>query len=183
MQVTVISPEASMFDGEADAVVAPAFDGQVGILPNHAPFMTLLGEGTLTVRQARTLSAASPYVAGSSRWSTTGSAWSPNTFKENLMRRSLCGGLLVAAARGAGRERSAAQETGTPMFKAPYRAFTNHEFGASFSDPGEGVELRARGLLRLRHAAPTISASAPASPIPTAVTCRILLGGDFRTRV
>ena len=52
MQVTVISPEASMFDGEADAVVAPAFDGEVGILPNHAPFMTLLGEGTLTVRSA-----------------------------------------------------------------------------------------------------------------------------------
>ncbi len=56
MQVTVISPEASMFDGDADAVVAPAFDGQVGILPNHAPFMTLLGEGTLTVRRAGTAS-------------------------------------------------------------------------------------------------------------------------------
>ena len=56
MQVTVISPEASMFDGEADAIVAPAFDGQVGILPNHAPFMTLLGEGTLTVRRAGTAS-------------------------------------------------------------------------------------------------------------------------------
>ena len=56
MQVTVISPEASMFDGEADAVVAPAFDGQVGILPNHAPFMTLLGEGTLTVRMAEAVS-------------------------------------------------------------------------------------------------------------------------------
>ena len=55
MQVTVISPEAAMFDGEADAVVAPAFDGEVGILPNHAPFMTLLGEGTLTVRQASTV--------------------------------------------------------------------------------------------------------------------------------
>lgn len=41
-----------MFDGEADAVIAPAFDGEVGILPNHAPFMTLLGEGTLTVRRA-----------------------------------------------------------------------------------------------------------------------------------
>jgi F-type H+-transporting ATPase subunit epsilon len=52
MQVTVISPDASMFDGEADAIVAPAFDGEVGILPNHAPFMTLLGEGTLTVRRA-----------------------------------------------------------------------------------------------------------------------------------
>jgi F-type H+-transporting ATPase subunit epsilon len=56
MQVTVISPEASMFDGEADAIIAPAFDGQVGILPNHAPFMTLLGEGTLTVRRAEAVS-------------------------------------------------------------------------------------------------------------------------------
>ena len=44
-----------MFDGEADVVVAPAFDGEVGILPNHAPFMTLLGEGTLTVRRADTV--------------------------------------------------------------------------------------------------------------------------------
>ena len=45
-----------MFDGEADAVVEPAFDGEVGILPNHAPFMTLLGEGTLVVRRADTVS-------------------------------------------------------------------------------------------------------------------------------
>lgn len=52
MRVTVISPERSLFDGDADAVVAPAFDGLVGILPHHAPFLTLLGTGTLTVRQA-----------------------------------------------------------------------------------------------------------------------------------
>jgi F-type H+-transporting ATPase subunit epsilon len=50
MQVTVIGPEASVFQGEADAVMAPAYDGQVGILPNHAPFMTLLGRGVLTVK-------------------------------------------------------------------------------------------------------------------------------------
>ena len=51
MHVTVISPERALFDGPADAVVAPAFDGLVGILPHHAPFLTLLGSGTLTVRQ------------------------------------------------------------------------------------------------------------------------------------
>ena len=51
MHVTVISPERALFDGEADAVVAPAFDGLVGILPHHAPLLTLLGAGTLTVRQ------------------------------------------------------------------------------------------------------------------------------------
>jgi F-type H+-transporting ATPase subunit epsilon len=48
MRVTVISPERCVFEGEADAVVAPAFDGEVGILPRHAPFVTLLGEGRLT---------------------------------------------------------------------------------------------------------------------------------------
>jgi F-type H+-transporting ATPase subunit epsilon len=51
MRVVVISPEQSVFDGEADSIVAPAFDGEVGILPRHAPFMTLLGDGILTVRQ------------------------------------------------------------------------------------------------------------------------------------
>ncbi|HKW40405.1 MAG TPA: ATP synthase F1 subunit epsilon [Gemmatimonadales bacterium] len=51
MHVTVVSPERGVFDGAADAVVAPAYDGQVGILPRHAPFLTLLGAGALTVRQ------------------------------------------------------------------------------------------------------------------------------------
>lgn len=54
MQVTVIGPEASVFQGEADSVIAPAYDGQVGILTNHAPLMTLLGKGTLTVKQGAT---------------------------------------------------------------------------------------------------------------------------------
>jgi F-type H+-transporting ATPase subunit epsilon len=49
MRVTVISPEAAIFDGEADAVTAPAYDGQVGILPRHAPFTTLLGRGPLVI--------------------------------------------------------------------------------------------------------------------------------------
>jgi F-type H+-transporting ATPase subunit epsilon len=56
MHVTVVSPERGVFDGAADAVVAPAFDGQVGILPRHAPFLTLLGAGVLRVRQGRTSS-------------------------------------------------------------------------------------------------------------------------------
>ena len=51
MKVTVISPERTLFDGEAESLVAPAFDGLVGILPGHAPFLTLLGEGHLRVRQ------------------------------------------------------------------------------------------------------------------------------------
>lgn len=52
MRVLVIGPERAVFDGEADAVTAPAFDGQVGILPRHAPFMTLLGQGVLAIRRS-----------------------------------------------------------------------------------------------------------------------------------
>ncbi len=51
MQVLVISPERTVFQGEAESLVAPTYDGQVGILSRHAPFMTLLGTGTLTIRE------------------------------------------------------------------------------------------------------------------------------------
>jgi F-type H+-transporting ATPase subunit epsilon len=50
MRVTVLAPERPLYEGEAVAVVAPAYDGQVGILPQHAAFLTLLGEGMLSVQ-------------------------------------------------------------------------------------------------------------------------------------
>jgi F-type H+-transporting ATPase subunit epsilon len=49
LKVSVISPEATLFEGEAPSVTAPAFDGQVGILPSHAPMVTTLGKGVLRV--------------------------------------------------------------------------------------------------------------------------------------
>lgn len=54
MRVLVISPERAVFDGEAESVVATTYDGQVGILSRHAPFMALLGEGPLVVRHGAT---------------------------------------------------------------------------------------------------------------------------------
>ena len=52
MHITVISPAKAVYDGDAAAVTAPAYDGLVGILPRHAPFVTLLGDGPLTIRAA-----------------------------------------------------------------------------------------------------------------------------------
>ena len=49
LKVSVISPEATLFEGEAPSLVAPAFDGEVGILPSHAPMVTTLGKGTLRI--------------------------------------------------------------------------------------------------------------------------------------
>ena len=47
LKVSVISPEKTLFDGSVESLVAPAFDGEVGILPGHAPMVTLLGKGVL----------------------------------------------------------------------------------------------------------------------------------------
>jgi F-type H+-transporting ATPase subunit epsilon len=47
LKVTVISPESVLFEGETDSVVAPAYDGEIGILTGHAPLMALLGTGEL----------------------------------------------------------------------------------------------------------------------------------------
>ena len=47
LKVSVISPERVLFEGTARGVIAPAFDGEMGIMPMHAPLMTLLGKGTL----------------------------------------------------------------------------------------------------------------------------------------
>lgn len=52
LKVSVISPERVLYEGTARGVIAPAFDGEIGILPMHAPLMTLLGRGTLRVDTA-----------------------------------------------------------------------------------------------------------------------------------
>jgi F-type H+-transporting ATPase subunit epsilon len=49
LKVRVVSPAAVVFEGEARSVNLPAWDGQVGILPGHAPMLTLLGGGALEV--------------------------------------------------------------------------------------------------------------------------------------
>jgi F-type H+-transporting ATPase subunit epsilon len=54
LKVSVIAPESVLFEGEADSVVAPAYDGEVGILTGHAPLMALLGAGELRLGSGST---------------------------------------------------------------------------------------------------------------------------------
>jgi F-type H+-transporting ATPase subunit epsilon len=49
LHCSVITPEQSVLDADATAVVMPAHDGQVGILHNRAPLLTELGTGVLRV--------------------------------------------------------------------------------------------------------------------------------------
>ncbi len=106
------------------------------------------------------------------------------------MHRKICGGILAFALLAGAAGTSVAQETGTPIFKAPYRAFTSHEFGASFSDPGEGVSFALEGFYRYGRGANDFSVRGGFADLNDNVNgvkitsgTRILLGGDFRTQV
>jgi len=46
---TAVTPEGTMLDAEAVSAVFPAYDGEKGVLPNHAPLLTKLGIGVLRV--------------------------------------------------------------------------------------------------------------------------------------
>lgn len=49
IQCSVITPEEQVFQAAATAVVIPAHDGEIGILPDRAPLLCELGAGALRI--------------------------------------------------------------------------------------------------------------------------------------
>ncbi|MEU9886568.1 F0F1 ATP synthase subunit epsilon [Sphaerisporangium sp. NPDC051017] len=45
LRIGVVSPEREIWSGEADMVIAKTVDGEIGIMPNHAPVLGVLVEG------------------------------------------------------------------------------------------------------------------------------------------
>jgi F-type H+-transporting ATPase subunit epsilon len=46
----VVSQDRIVYSGNADMVVLPGADGEMGILPNHSPLLTVLQFGVVTVK-------------------------------------------------------------------------------------------------------------------------------------
>ena len=51
IRLDIVTPERVIYSGEVDVLIAPGIEGQLGILPHHAPLMTMLQAGELTVRK------------------------------------------------------------------------------------------------------------------------------------
>ena len=98
------------------------------------------------------------------------------------MRRSICGGIVALALLAIPVVPAVGQETGTPVFRAPYRAFDRHEFGASMSDPGEGAGLALEGSYRFGKNANDFGIRAGVAD-SDADDNTFVIGGDFRTQV
>ncbi len=54
LRVEVVTATGSTFSGDADEVIAPGGDGQLGILPHHAPLLTTLKIGALHIKRRGT---------------------------------------------------------------------------------------------------------------------------------
>ena len=50
MHVEVVTAERELYNGEADIVIAPGTEGELGILPRHAALLTTLKVGEMLIR-------------------------------------------------------------------------------------------------------------------------------------
>ncbi len=53
IQLVIVSPERQLLSGSVTSVQLPGANGELGILPGHAPLMTELGIGELTYRHGQ----------------------------------------------------------------------------------------------------------------------------------
>lgn len=49
LNFSLVSPARELFAGEVDHVIAPGTEGDFGVLPKHAPFMSTLKNGVVRV--------------------------------------------------------------------------------------------------------------------------------------
>jgi F-type H+-transporting ATPase subunit epsilon len=50
LHLEIVTPERRAFVGDVDEVIVPGSEGEMGILPHHAPLISLLGHGVLRFR-------------------------------------------------------------------------------------------------------------------------------------
>ena len=50
IKLEIVTPERLVFDETVDGVTLPGSDGELGVLPHHAPLVSTLGIGELKIR-------------------------------------------------------------------------------------------------------------------------------------
>ena len=51
IQLEIVTPERLAYSDEVDSVVLPGSEGELGVLPHHAPLVSMLGVGELRIRK------------------------------------------------------------------------------------------------------------------------------------
>jgi F-type H+-transporting ATPase subunit epsilon len=53
IQVSLVTPDGSAFEGEAEMLIVPGADGEIGVLARHAPLVAMLKAGSTRVHLRR----------------------------------------------------------------------------------------------------------------------------------
>jgi len=53
MHIEIITPDHTIYSGEADAISIPTPDGEITVLPHHIPLISIVVPGTVEVRQGK----------------------------------------------------------------------------------------------------------------------------------
>jgi len=84
MQVEIITPEAKIFEGEAEAVQFPGLDGSFQVLNGHAAIISALAEGSVKV------DLTAPFTKNED----TNSLVQSDNANKNVIRVSIKGGVM-----------------------------------------------------------------------------------------
>jgi F-type H+-transporting ATPase subunit epsilon len=52
IRLEIVTPERLVYEDDVDAVAVPGIEGELGVLPHHAPLVTTLGLGELRIRKS-----------------------------------------------------------------------------------------------------------------------------------
>jgi F-type H+-transporting ATPase subunit epsilon len=79
-QLSILTPERTVFEGDVEYVEAPGTQGYLGVLAHHASLVTALAAGTLTVRK----------VGGAEeRWSVSGGFFEVSNNRATVLADSI----------------------------------------------------------------------------------------------
>jgi len=53
LEVSLVTPDGSAFEGEAEMLIVPGADGEIGVLARHAPLIAMLNAGSTRVHVKR----------------------------------------------------------------------------------------------------------------------------------
>jgi F-type H+-transporting ATPase subunit epsilon len=85
-QLSILTPEQSVFEGAVEYVEVPGIAGYLGVLAHHAALVTGLAAGTLTVRKQG---------GATERWAVTGGFFEVSNNRATV----LADGVAAAAAK------------------------------------------------------------------------------------
>jgi F-type H+-transporting ATPase subunit epsilon len=79
-QLSILTPERTVFDGSVEYVQVPGTEGYLGVLAHHASLVTALQQGTLTVRKSG---------GGEEQWNVSGGFFEVSDNRATVLADSL----------------------------------------------------------------------------------------------